>query len=71
MDPESSDAAAGLSSVGATVSITPEDYSGDGAGPSGLGAAGDCEVTDLTGPSEDFAQVRLHTLSCVASSRRL
>ena len=53
------------------MGITPEDYSGDGAGPSGLGAAGDCEVTDLTGPSEDFAQVSLHTLACVASSRRL
>ena len=71
VEPESSDAAGGPSSVGATVGMTAEVDGGDGVGPSGLGAAADCEVHDLTGPSEDFAQVRLHTLACVASSRLL
>ncbi len=68
VEPQTSDAAAGPSSVGATMGMTPELDGGDGAGPSGLGAAADSDVTDLTGHSEDFAKVKVHTLACVASS---
>ncbi len=64
MEPQASDVAVDTSSAGATVGMTAEGDGGDGAGPSGLAAHS--EVTDLTGPSEDFAQVRVHTLACVA-----
>lgn len=65
VEPQTDDAAAGHSSVGATVGMTPEF---DGVGPSGLDAAADSEVTDLTDHSEAIAKVRLHMLACSASS---
>ena len=71
VEPQTSDAAAGPSSNGTTVGMTPGGDGGDGVGPSALGASVDSEVTDLTGHSDGFAQVRLHMLACGASSRWL
>ena len=67
-EPQTIDVAADTSSAEATVGMAPEGDGGDGAGPSGLGATADCEVTDLTGHSGNFAQVRMHALACVVLS---